>query len=49
MAIFIPFLLLSLSGNIKESGIPEPLIVALLGAVLLILAALVKRIGGDGR
>jgi len=49
IVIFIPVLLLSLSGNIKESGIPEPLIAALLGTVLLTLAALLKRIGGAGR
>jgi hypothetical protein len=49
VVIFAPVLLLSLSGNIKESGIPEPLIAALLGAVLLTLAALLKRMGGAGR
>ena len=49
IVIFIPVLLLSLSGNIKESGILEPLIAALLGTVLLTLAALLKRIGGAGR
>ena len=49
VVIFAPVQLLSLSGNIKESGIPEPLIAALWGAALLTLAALLKRIGGAGR
>jgi hypothetical protein len=49
MVICIPVLLLSLSGNIKESGITEPLVVALLGVALLALAALLKRIGGASR
>lgn len=51
MVLFIPALLLSILGDIKELSIPDPLMLALWGIALFSIAKFIKRIkvGGDGQ